>query len=176
MLNSSFYPPSYHTTSVTLKFSYQKCLLAILSIVVCRSAVAQDSSDVWVKEIGDPQYFAVLVQDVDKAVEWYCTALGLHELDGSRADDGSWRIVNLTSEHLLVEIIRDDRARDVDRARGFFKVGFRVPDVEAVADRVFRATGERPRVIDFVHHRIRILQLRDPDGNIIQLSSRLRRP
>ena len=94
-------------------------------------------------------------------------------MDDSQADDGAWRIVNLSNEHLFVEIIRDDRAADVDRAQGFFKVGFRVPDVEVVGDRVERATGERPRVIDVARHGVRILQLRDPDGNIIQLSSKL---
>ena len=72
-----------------------------------------------------------------------------------------------------VEIIRDDRAQEVDRARGFRKVGFQVPDVEAVADRVERATGDRPRVIDFARFGVRIVQLRDPDGSIIQLSSPL---
>ena len=125
------------------KLRYQKCLFAILAIVACRSAVAQDSPDVWVNGIALPQYFAILVEDVDDSMEWYRAALGLRELDGSRADDGSWRIVNVANDRLFVEIIRDDRARDIDRARGFFKVGFQVPDVEVVADRVEQATGER---------------------------------
>ena len=158
-----------------LRFRYSKYWFAMLAIVACRGAVAQDSSEVWVDGIGAPQYVAVLVEDVDKSVQWYSAAFGLRELDGSQADDGSWQIVNLTNEHLFVEIIRDDRAQDVDRARGFFKVGFRVPDVEVVADRVMQATGERPRVIDFPRHEVRILQLRDPDGNIIQLSSQRER-
>lgn len=81
--------------------------------------------------------------------------------------------MNLRNPHLLVEIIRDDRARDADRARGFFKVGFQVPDVRLVADAVFRATGVRPRVSEFPEFDIRIIQLRDPDGNVIQLASPL---
>ncbi len=74
-----------------------------------------------------------------------------------------------------MEIIRDSRAQRVDRALGFRKVGFHVPDVEEVAKRIARATGERPRIVEFEQLNQRILQLRDPDGNIIQLLSSLKR-
>ena len=43
----------------------------------------------------------------------------------------------------------------------------------AVAERVEKATGERPRVVDFEPLAQRILQLRDPEGNVIQLFSPL---
>lgn len=134
---------------------------------------AQDSKGVWVNEIGAPQYFAVMVRDVSRSVDWYRTAFGLSEVGGSEAEDMSWEIVNLRNQHLFVEIIRDDRAREVDRARGLFKVGFRVPDVRVVADAVARATGERPRVSEFQRYGVRVIQLRDPDGNRIQLASSL---
>lgn len=138
-------------------------------------AVAQEPGSVWVPTIREPQYFAVLVTDVDKSVQWYRTAFGLSELDRSSADDGSWQIVNLTSDHLFVEIIRDNRAQDIARAKGFFQVGFHVPDVDVVADLVGRATGERPRVLDVARQGVRLMQSMDPDGNIIQLFSRLER-
>jgi len=80
----------------------------------------------------------------------------------------------LINEDLSVQIIRDSRSESVDRARGFFKFGFRVPDVDAIASRVETATGERPSIVDFSKHGIRILQLRDPEGNVIQLTSLLR--
>lgn len=127
----------------------------------------------WVGEPRAPQYFAVSVSDVDRAVAWYRGAFGLSVLDDTRADDDAWRIVNLVSDGLFVELIRDGRDADVERARGFRKVGFRVADVETVADRVHAATGERPRVLDFERHGVRLLQLRDPEGNVIQLTSPL---
>jgi predicted enzyme related to lactoylglutathione lyase len=52
-------------------------------------------------------------------------------------------------------------------------VGFGVNDVDAVADRVGADTGTRPKVLAFAPHGIRLLQLQDPDGNIIQLTSPL---
>ena len=149
------------------------CFYAAAMIIVCRSAVAQDSSQVWVKNIGVPHYFAILVDDVDEAATWYRTVFGLDELDRKTADDSSWQIVNLRNENLFVELIRDNRSQKVERAQGFFKVGFQVPNVEAVADYVARVMGERPRIVDDIVLRIRILQLKDPAGNTIQLHSHL---
>lgn len=146
----------------------------VLQIILSSQAVlAQDSSHVWVENLGSPQYFAVLVQDVNESAQWYSSVFGLVELDRSKADDDAWQIVNLKNDHLSVEIIRDNRAQKVERAQGFFKVGFQVPDVVLVADRVEEATGERPRIVEYAPHQIRILQLKDPDGNTIQLHSPL---
>lgn len=125
----------------------------------------------WVPEVDAPQYFAVIVSDVDASVDWYCEAFGLDKVGGSEAEDGSWRIENLRNDRLFVEIIRDDRATEADRAHGFRKVGFFVSDVAAVADRVERVTGDRPRVLDFEQFGVRIIQLHDPEGNTIQLFS-----
>ena len=149
------------------------CLLIVVIVFVIGSVVATKSADVWVEAIRTPQYFAVYVENVDRSVAWYRAVFGLRPLGGSAADDGSWRIENLGNKHLLVEIIRDSRAEEVDRALGFRKVGFSVPDVEEVAKRIARVTGERPRIVEFEKLEQRILQIRDPDGNIIQLLSTL---
>ena len=147
-------------------------LLVGLSVVLAQPTLARQPSGVLAPSIGSPQYFAVLVSDANRSAEWYRTAFGLRELDRSSADDGSWQVVNLTNDQLLVEIIRDDRSEQVARPRGFFKVGFHVPDVDVVADAVRRTSGERPRVIDVPGQGLRMVQVRDPDGNIIQLFSR----
>ncbi len=144
---------------------------ALFALLLSLPLHADEPSEAWVSAIQSPQYFAVSVEDVDRAVEWYETALGLVKLDDQEADDGRWRIVNMKNEQLFVEIIRDRRDASVDRARGFRKVGFRVPDVEPVADRIEQATGERPRIVEFARHGIYILQLKDPEGNTIQLTS-----
>jgi predicted enzyme related to lactoylglutathione lyase len=146
-------------------------LIAVVLAFSGGRTVAQESPEVWVDAIGVPQYFAIYVKDVDKSVAWYCTVFGLAKMGGSVAEDGSWRIENLGNEQLSVEIIYDSRAQEVERALGFRKVGFHVRDVEEVAEKVERATGERPRVVDFEQLGQRILQIRDPDGNTIQLFS-----
>ena len=152
---------------------YLKGSIALLLVVSSQGALAQDSSEVWVGDIGVPQYFALYVEDVDTSAAWYRDVFGLRALGGSEADDGSWRIENLRNKQLFVELIHDDRAQEADRALGFRKVGFYVLDVEVVADRAEQATGERPRVVEFEEFGQRILQIRDPDGNIIQLMSQL---
>lgn len=154
--------------SIRLRAFVIGCLVAL-----SQAATAQEPSDPWVSVIRAPQYFAVLVADAEQSAEWYRAAFGLRELDRSQADDGSWQIVNLTNAQLFVEIIRDNRVAPGPREHGFAKVGFSVPDVRVVAAAVGRATGTAPRVLDFAQHGVRIVQLRDPDGNVIQLSSPL---
>jgi len=149
-------------------------MVAILLMLLGVGGVAADEpAEVWVESIRGPQYFALYVEDVDRSVDWYRSVFGLRRVSGSVADDDSWRIENLGNDQLLVEIIRDSRAKSVERALGFRKVGFHVADVEKVADRIERASGERPPIVDFGELRQRILQIRDPDGNTIQLMSPL---
>lgn len=146
-------------------------LIVALGITGGGIQAADNPPKVLVATMESPLYFAMYVQDVDISVEWYRTTFGLQELGGSLAEDGSWRIENLGNDRLLIEVIRDDRAQPVDRALGFRKVGFYVPDVEYIAERIERLTGERPNVVEYEELKQRILQLRDPDGNIIQLMS-----
>lgn len=130
----------------------------------------------FVDELPAPGFFALLVEDLERSAAWYSRAFALVPGRRSRADDGSWEILNLSRPGLAVEIIRDDRAAAAGRALGFFKVGFAVPDVDRVAARVESATGERPRVVESADFGLRILQLRDPEGNRIQLTSPLEAP
>ncbi|MEM7481616.1 MAG: VOC family protein [Acidobacteriota bacterium] len=145
-------------------------LLSALLLFFAQAALA---SPPWVPEPNGKTYFAVIVENVDESVAWYQKAFGLEEVDRAEAEDKRWQIVNLKNGGLLVEIIRDNRATEVEKARGLFKVGFEVADVAAVADRVKEATGEELRVIPFPAHGVRLLQLKDPEGNVIQLFSAL---
>lgn len=155
------------------RFINGNSLIILFVFLLYGHGSAQNGEDAWVSGIQAPQYFAVVVKDVDKSVEWYSTVFGLGKIGGSEAEDGSWRIENLNSELLFIEIIKDKAAKEIDLALGFCKMGFQVPDVKTVADRVAKETGEAPRVLEFPEYGIRIIQLRDPDGNIIQLSSLL---
>lgn len=124
----------------------------------------------WVGPMASQQYFAVSVSDMDSSVAWYARAFGLEVLDDTSAEDGKWRIVNLTRDELFVELVQS--RRDVPketRTQGFFKVGFEVPSLKPIADRI-EASGEpRPRILDFERHGIRLMQIKDPDGNTVQL-------
>jgi len=151
--------------------SWRAVLITALLASVVVAMSDDESSPPWVERVQAPQYFAIYVEDVDKSVDWYCSVFGLQKLGGSAAEDGAWRIENLGNEQLLVEVIYDSRAQAVERAIGFRKVGFYVADVEAVAKRIAEETGEQPRIVDFEEMSQRILQLRDPEGNTVQLFS-----
>lgn len=151
--------------------SLTAAVAAALTTLMAGGSVAGESS--WVQQIQRPQYIALSVEDVDASAEWYQEVLALNTLDDMTDGEGRWRIQNLTNDDFFLELIWSEEDRSVDNARGIVKFGFRVPDVRVVADRVERATGERPRVLEFARHGVRLLQLHDPDGNILQLTSSL---
>jgi predicted enzyme related to lactoylglutathione lyase len=150
---------------------------SLLILLLATPAAAGDQP--WVRSVQAPVYFAVDVGDVDAAVAWYGKVFGVRLLDDTTAEDGRWRIANMRNDSLSIEIIFDRRSKapgKEERYRGFAKTGVAVPDVSAVADRVEKATGTRPRVIDFAKHGIRLIQLRDPENNVVQLHSPLKAP
>lgn len=149
--------------------------ILICSILFAHWSHAQEMNDAWIPTIEAPQYFAIFVSDVDEAVTWYMQAFDLEPTAGSQADDGSWRIENLVSSSLQIELIYDERAVEVERGLGFVKVGFSVPDVDQIANRIQQFGNDRPRIVEFAELNQRILQIRDPDGNVIQLTSPISR-
>ena len=147
-------------------------IITLLSLVLalCTLPAVAESP---VEKVGSPQYVALSVEDVDRSIDWYVATLGLSKLDDTTDDGGRWRIANLTGKGLWIEIIWDKRDSPAERARGIAKFGFGVPDVHAVADRIEASGAERPRVVSFKKHNVDILQLKDPDGNIVQLTSKI---
>ncbi|NNE69827.1 MAG: VOC family protein [Rhodothermales bacterium] len=141
---------------------------ALLLVLMSSTAQAQEQPP-WVQDLEAPAYFAVRVADMDQATRWYKQAFGLNDSVRSEADDGTWQIHNLVSGSLQVELIWMEGLQSGGRRLGIAKVGFRVADIDSVADRVEAHTGERPRIVTFEPLSQRILQLRDPEGNVIQL-------
>ena len=146
-------------------------LLLPHAFAIPSDGIASDS--IPVPSIGKRFFFAISVEDVDRAVSWYQKTFGLELLDDTSNEEGRWRIANLRNQELFVEIIWDPRDEPRNRPRGVRKVGFEVPDVQAVSDRIERDTGTRPQVLEFQQHGIRLIQLKDPEGNTIQLFSPL---
>lgn len=149
-------------------------VLVLILLLLFAGPGSEAFADSWVRTVQAPVYCAVDVDDVDAAVDWYRQLFDLEVIDDTTADDGRWRIVNLGSAAIAIEIIYDRRSTTQDeavRARGFAKLGVSVPDVRQVADRIEAATGERPRVLEFERHGIFLVQLHDPEGNTIQLHS-----
>ena len=146
------------------------------ALLLMLSLTEASADEPWVQNAEGPVYFAVDVSDIDAAAAWYWTLFGVDVIDDTTADDGRWRIANLGNDTFAIELIWDRRSSAADdgaRHHGFRKLGIGVSDVRAVADRVEATTGERPRIVEFERHGLRLLQLHDPDGNTIQLQSPL---
>ena len=117
-------------------------------------------------------YFAIIVNDIDASESWYRETLALEP--GKRlAEAGRYEIVNLQSAGLFVELLALPAA--ADRPAGFmkgaFKVGMLVDDLESFVAGLPDAAG-RPEVIEDADNGLLLIQLRDPDGNIVQVMQR----
>ncbi|MBO6575615.1 MAG: DUF4440 domain-containing protein [Rhodothermales bacterium] len=128
--------------------------------------VAMPSQAQWIERPTGPAYFAVLGSDLDALEAWYLEAFGGYR-ESAASGDG-FEIRNLISPGARIELIMDQRMADAgERARGFFKLGVSTGDLDGMADRVEASTGERPRVLSIGS--ARFLQLRDPEGNRVQI-------
>jgi|GEM_PF-947411 len=136
-------------------------------------SIVTSKSQVSSRDIEAPFYFAVKVANMERSTEWYQQVLGLEMLDETWIRNDSLGIVNLMNERLAVELIFDARSSSKGLTQGFFKVGFHVPNVGEIADRIERKTSSRPGIVNDEKRGIRILQLKDPDNNTIQLQSPL---
>jgi predicted enzyme related to lactoylglutathione lyase len=118
-------------------------------------------------------YLALSVSDFDRSVEWYGRVLNLEKLDDTSDPKGVWRIANLVSKDVWIEVIHDRRNKPMQGAQGIVKAGFSVHDVDEIVEHATRLGLTKPRVVDSKLHHLRIVQLTDPDGNILQFTSPL---
>ncbi len=114
-------------------------------------------------------FFAVVVDDIDTSETWYRETLGLAAGERLR-EDGRYEIVNLRKPGLFVELLElaDANDRPDGYAKGPFKAGMLVDDIH-----VFLAglpdSVVVPDIIEDETNGLLILQLNDPDGNIVQV-------
>ena len=131
--------------------------------------------------IGQPSgYFtAVIVNDIDASIEWYSNVLLLEVVNNNHYPDRGFKQANLQNKNTLIELIEfenslkpSDLLKDYPprtRVDGLFKTGFIVPDFDKHIESL-KANGID--VGNIVADRIRekrMVILRDPDGNRIQL-------
>ena len=119
-------------------------------------------------------YFAVIVSDIDASAAWYRAVFRADEK--SRAEEpGRYAIVNLLRDGLAIELIElpAAAARPAARHQGPLKVGALVDDLQAFLA-ALPATTEKPQVIRDANNGLLLVQLPDPDGNIVQVMQRVR--
>lgn len=114
-------------------------------------------------------YFAVIVNDIDQSVAWYSSTLAL-EAGEMLSEEGRYEIINLRGESLFVELLQLAAAGDRPEGlvKGPFKVGFLVDDINQFVGEL-PASIERPGIIDDEANKLLMIQLKDPDGNTVQV-------
>ena len=115
----------------------------------------------------------VRAQEEDGINAGYAALLNLEKLDDTSDPKGVWRIANLVSKDVWIEVIHDRRNKPMQGAQGIVKAGFSVHDVDEIVEHATRLGLTKPRVVDSKLHHLRIVQLTDPDGNILQFTSPL---
>jgi catechol 2,3-dioxygenase-like lactoylglutathione lyase family enzyme len=115
-------------------------------------------------------FFAVQTDDLDAAVAWYGSVLGLEELRRLAAPDGRYAIAILSDGGLTVELIRSRGASPTQGARlGLFKAGFYVDDIEAAHRWLLDRAPRTDRAISADEAiQARTFVFRDLDGNRLQ--------
>lgn len=118
-------------------------------------------------------YFAQIVSDIDASSEWYRTTFDL-ALGTTLSESGRYEIVNLHGPGVYVELLEleDVIERPKGRVMGPFKVGMLVSDLTEFIARLPDSTPES-EVMHDSRNNLRLIQLSDPDGNIIQIMEML---
>lgn len=123
-------------------------------------------------ELRTPDYIVLIVEDLDRALEFYIDILGLtlkHRAEAfAQLETGATRLALFTREAMSVTLGMDLKAPD-ENAPGF-ELGFKVDDVDD-AFRQLRESGA-PEVIAPVDRPWgqRTAYVRDPDGHLIELA------
>lgn len=147
-------------TSVILGVRQIAVSLAIVLLPVS-TAVSDDRID--------GSYFAVVVSDINVSVDWYKSVLQLDEVTRFH-EAGRYEIVNLKQDGLFVELLQLDGANDRPEGRieGPFKVGMLVSDLSAFIASLPGVVSP-PDIVSDDRNGLLLIQLRDPDDNIIQV-------
>lgn len=130
-----------------------------------------------VVELTTPDYVILLVEDLDRALQFYTGVLRLklgHRAgDYAQLDTGATRLA-LYTRSAMGKILGMSLAAPASNAPGF-EIGFKVTDVDAAFSE-FVARGASPIVppMDRFWGQ-RTAYLRDPDGHLIELAQDLRR-
>ena len=125
-----------------------------------------------------PDYVILIVEDLDRAVQFYAGVLGLklghRSGDYAQLDTGVTRL-SLYARSAMAKTLGMPLEATASNAPGF-EIGFKVADVDAIFSELV-ARGAVPAVppTDRFWGQ-RTAYVRDPDGHLIELAQDLRQP
>ena len=128
----------------------------------------------------EPVFTAVIVKDLDTSIRWYTTILGLDLDNKSEVPERGLGQANLSGENMKLELIALDAAvapQELQKQganplllHGYFKIGFHIPGFDEWMKFLREANVEfQGEVVNDPNSGKRMVIIRDPDGNRIQL-------
>ncbi|MEZ4991203.1 MAG: VOC family protein [Saprospiraceae bacterium] len=127
-----------------------------------------------------PYFNSIIVTDIDTTIHWYETILGFELINRTDNEERGFRQANLQGGNCLIELIQLKNAMSPEalmadqpantRLTGYFKFGFKVTDFEAWMEYLENTGTEfQGSVVTDPTSGKRMMIIRDPDGNRVQL-------
>ena len=144
-------------------------LLALWAIVSCQRTEKKDMS-----------FIALVVQDFERSLDWYSNTLGFEVIEKTENTERNLKQANLSYQDVRLEIIEIgssihptsllDGTQNRVIFQGIFKAGFSIDNFEEMVGKwqIDKVVSKDQVVTDPVSGK-RMVILRDPDGNRIQI-------
>ncbi|MGZ5220277.1 MAG: VOC family protein [Chitinophagaceae bacterium] len=126
----------------------------------------------------EPYFSAVIVKNVDSSTAWYQSVFDLNIKNRINDTQNGFRVMILESSTFLLELIENrswpDQKKLLEgkpegtRIQGFFKMGFKVPDMDACLKRLADLRVIPGRIYTDSETKKRNFLINDPDGNLVQ--------
>jgi catechol 2,3-dioxygenase-like lactoylglutathione lyase family enzyme len=151
-----------------------KILLNLLMLVIVFAAEAQHVSSFKY----EPYFSAVIVANVDSSTAWYQSVFDLKIKNRINDKERGFRIMILESSTFFLELIENKTWPDQKklladkpegtRIQGYFKIGFKAPDIDACLKRLAELKIKPDRIYTDSETKKRNFLINDPDGNLVQ--------
>lgn len=153
-----------------------KNLIVISFLLIALHGFGQDKS----LPLPEAYFSAIIVNDIDTSINWYKQHLDFNVIHRFQSEDNEFRQASIVCGNILIELIEIKSSVTADELLknkpkrtmidGFFKIGFLVDEFDAWVNRLREAEVEiHGRVVTDKNLGKRMLIIKDPDGNRIQL-------
>jgi predicted enzyme related to lactoylglutathione lyase len=125
-----------------------------------------------------PSFAAVIVKDINQAVNWYQAVFDLTVRERIGDEKTDYKVVILESKTFTLELLQLKGSIDTQEllkgkpdntyAQGHFKIGFQVADMNGCLQQLEKLNVKVPRVYTDNKTQKRNFLITDPDGNLIQ--------
>ena len=144
--------------------------ITLFLLYSCKDTAHQDEFDT--------NFIAIIVSDMDTSLKWYQDELGFQTVDFNDVPERGLKQANLSAGSNRLELIyleslvKTDSTENKARTSlqlGLFKIGFNVSNFDQFLQNNLDINAEDERIVVDSQTNKRMIIIKDPDGNRIQL-------